>query len=300
MATLVDIEGRRIPLRVNTLVGRWPTNDLILDDATVSGLHAAIAWGNGRWMIRDLGSRNGTTVDGSPVDGTVLRAGMRVSFGKQPFEVADVAPPTAFAIRERDGTMVAARDGWLAIPDAGDPVASVMRDGDSWLLEEVGGARELHDREVVYAGEDAWRIHLPLGAVGGEETLAAALDLAQVTLHLSVSLDHESVGAVVKAGSFEVDLGERAHHELLLLLARSRREDADLADAEQGWRYHDDVCRDLKWTDNQLYLAVHRARKQLEEAGVGHAARLVERRRRTGQLRIGLALHAIREDVGGV
>ena len=53
--------GRRI------LVGRSPSADLKLDDPSVSRLHARIEMRDDGVYVEDLGSRNGTTVDGHAV-----------------------------------------------------------------------------------------------------------------------------------------------------------------------------------------------------------------------------------------
>jgi len=53
--------GRRI------LVGRAPSADLRLDDPRVSRLHARIEMRDDGVYVEDLGSRNGTTVDGCAV-----------------------------------------------------------------------------------------------------------------------------------------------------------------------------------------------------------------------------------------
>lgn len=44
--------------------GRAPSNDVQLDDNTVSGQHAAIEWRPEGWTVSDLGSSNGTHVNG--------------------------------------------------------------------------------------------------------------------------------------------------------------------------------------------------------------------------------------------
>jgi pSer/pThr/pTyr-binding forkhead associated (FHA) protein len=53
--------GRRI------LAGRAPTADLRIDDPRVSRLHARIEMRDDGVYVEDLGSRNGTLVDGEPV-----------------------------------------------------------------------------------------------------------------------------------------------------------------------------------------------------------------------------------------
>ena len=64
-------------------VGRDDDNSIVLGDASVSGVHASIARTSGGWRLMDLGSTNGTTIDGRQIDGRggVLRGGERVGFG---------------------------------------------------------------------------------------------------------------------------------------------------------------------------------------------------------------------------
>lgn len=59
------IKTRRFGRRV--LVGRAPSADLRLDDPRVSRLHARIEMRDDGVYVEDLGSRNGTTVDGESV-----------------------------------------------------------------------------------------------------------------------------------------------------------------------------------------------------------------------------------------
>lgn len=54
------------------LIGRKPDCDLVLRDDKCSGHHAEIVFEDGRHVLRDLGSTNGTTLDGRPVQDVVL------------------------------------------------------------------------------------------------------------------------------------------------------------------------------------------------------------------------------------
>ena len=51
----------------SVVIGRVPGNDIILDDPQVSRHHASLTLEGGQWVLRDLGSTNGTTVNGQPV-----------------------------------------------------------------------------------------------------------------------------------------------------------------------------------------------------------------------------------------
>lgn len=70
-AKLVICRARRelqqLPIDRGTMrIGRRPHNDIVLDDLTVSGDHAAIDTDPQGSTVRDLGSRNGTLVNGLP------------------------------------------------------------------------------------------------------------------------------------------------------------------------------------------------------------------------------------------
>jgi pSer/pThr/pTyr-binding forkhead associated (FHA) protein len=71
-----------------TTIGRSLDNDVVLAEAEVSRHHARIEYRNGAFEIVDLGSTNGTRVNGAPVararlqDGDVIGLGMaRLEFG---------------------------------------------------------------------------------------------------------------------------------------------------------------------------------------------------------------------------
>ena len=57
----------RLVDRQVTTIGRAPTNRIVLDDEVCSRTHCEIFYSDGAWYIRDLGSRNGTLVQGIPI-----------------------------------------------------------------------------------------------------------------------------------------------------------------------------------------------------------------------------------------
>jgi pSer/pThr/pTyr-binding forkhead associated (FHA) protein len=63
-------------------IGRDAVNDVVLDaDPEVSRVHAELRHRDGQWLAVDLGSRNGTTVNGRPVGRHPLRDGDRLRLG---------------------------------------------------------------------------------------------------------------------------------------------------------------------------------------------------------------------------
>ncbi|MBY0574634.1 MAG: FHA domain-containing protein [Undibacterium sp.] len=68
--------------RARLNIGRRPSNDLVLDHLAVSGRHAAIDTTNEGVYILDLGSTNGTTVNGHPIKKHLLQDKDVVEVGK--------------------------------------------------------------------------------------------------------------------------------------------------------------------------------------------------------------------------
>lgn len=64
------------------LVGRHPKCEIVLDHPTVSRRHAQLRFDDGVWVLHDLGSMNGTSVNGVPVTRCQLRPGDRLALGE--------------------------------------------------------------------------------------------------------------------------------------------------------------------------------------------------------------------------
>lgn len=72
--------------QTTTVAGRHPDVDIFLDDVTVSRRHAEFRREGVRFVVHDLGSLNGTYVDGQRIDGDCrLEDGIEVQVGKFKF-----------------------------------------------------------------------------------------------------------------------------------------------------------------------------------------------------------------------
>jgi hypothetical protein len=77
-----DWDGETVIIRRPTIsVGRALDNDVVIDSAEVSRHHARIEFRDGRFNVSDLGSTNGTTVNGRPAQQTAVADGDRITFG---------------------------------------------------------------------------------------------------------------------------------------------------------------------------------------------------------------------------
>ena len=65
-------------------IGRDSVNEIVINDAEISRRHARLTFQGGKYVLEDLGSTNGTFVNGQRLAGPrVLKAGEVVSFGEQ-------------------------------------------------------------------------------------------------------------------------------------------------------------------------------------------------------------------------
>jgi pSer/pThr/pTyr-binding forkhead associated (FHA) protein len=65
-----------------TTVGRHPEADIFLDDVTVSRRHSEFLRAGTEFQVKDLGSLNGTYLDGARIDNAILTDGAEVQVGK--------------------------------------------------------------------------------------------------------------------------------------------------------------------------------------------------------------------------
>ena len=93
---LTAVDGdQTIELRTGAslVVGRAPTSDAPVVDTTVSRRHAELVAGEGGAEVRDLGSSNGTFLNGARVERAALAPGDVVRFGKVGFRVTEAPAP---------------------------------------------------------------------------------------------------------------------------------------------------------------------------------------------------------------
>ncbi|WP_295853757.1 DUF3662 and FHA domain-containing protein [uncultured Microbacterium sp.] len=111
---VVDIDGTRHPLTsARTVIGRGSDADITIPDAGTSRKHVEILWDGERAMVRDLGSTNGTTLNGRKVSEAALPPDSTISIGRTNIVfrvVAQAQPPrrpsasdatSTFDVRER-------------------------------------------------------------------------------------------------------------------------------------------------------------------------------------------------------
>jgi pSer/pThr/pTyr-binding forkhead associated (FHA) protein len=75
--------GEVLPLPPITLIGRGAGNTIVLNDPSVSAVHALLTYRQGRWWLEDRGSTNGTVLNGVLVEQpTVASLGDLIELGQ--------------------------------------------------------------------------------------------------------------------------------------------------------------------------------------------------------------------------
>lgn len=286
-------------------IGRAPDNDLVVADPEVSGYHAVLDWDGAVLRVHDLGSTNGTFLEGGRVDEprpvperARLRLGTSVELDVR-VHLEDAATPPAAWVWHRDtgrchalasipqdlsallGTGALDEGPWTITSDAG----GVRLDGPDGSLPlavgeplVVGGAHlQIIDRE---------------GAMG--DTAAAGAD---PHWQIRVAVDGRAGPTAEILAPGARSRGEiRAANRVVVLHILAERALADaeegVSDADHGWVDDEVLMRGVwgrQWSAKgpaAFQVLVHRLRKDL--ARLGLAGGVVQKRAGNTRLRPGL------------
>jgi len=90
-------EGASFPItKTPVRIGRGRNNDLVLGDARSSADHAELIWDSGEFRIRDMGSTNGTQLNGSQDTEYAVQDGDQIRVGRTTLMlVLEFEPPTS-------------------------------------------------------------------------------------------------------------------------------------------------------------------------------------------------------------
>ena len=87
----VPLQGTRI------VIGRDHDCDLTVASGSVSGKHCELQFDGSSWRVVDLGSKNGTQVNGAPISDQILKPGDRLSLASQHHFQIEYAAPSVLA-----------------------------------------------------------------------------------------------------------------------------------------------------------------------------------------------------------
>lgn len=295
MAILRELPaGRSVILEPEHWVGRGSESALGIAESYVSTRHAVLRWIDGHWVVRDLGSRNGTFVDGqrlAPGEHREIRKAATLDFGGRGklWELIDDSAPPVMIVPLHSGVPLLLEGDLLSLPSSNDPRVTIYRGKHGWIIEQPDSVSSIANGQRFEVDKEVWRFCCPENVrITDLASEPNELSIRVLTLAFSVSSDEEHVQLRIVAGQRVFDLGARNHNYLLLTLARQRLADELNGELEPrcGWMYQDEVLRDPNLSPQHINLDVFRIRQQFAAAGVHDAACIVERRPKTKQIRI--------------
>jgi predicted component of type VI protein secretion system len=158
-------EPRSFALGERTTVGRDPAADVCIDDEAVSWHHLEVDVRGGVLMATDLDSRNGTALNGEPLDRSRrLRDGDVLTVGEYRLEISDPMPGRA-------GATIAASEPSVALSEEERATAAAL----------VAPYRS----EGAFAGRPATRAELAEALHVSERTAQRRLDALAAKLEVS-------------------------------------------------------------------------------------------------------------------
>jgi hypothetical protein len=285
--------GECFAIGSDCLIGRQRGCALQVEDRTISYRHAELRWRVDHWELHDMGSTNGTLLDGRRLQADerapLVRGSMFVLGTTGPsFTLIDDGPPMMSARERRSGRVRTAPTGMLLLPDDEHPEVSVLEDASGhWVAEDKDTQWLIEDREEIAVGDERWVISLPdplQMTIGVQPDDPVAIE--NIAIELVVSRNEDHVHVNVLHGGKKTQLAEINPFYLLLLLARARLEDPDPSPGERGWIDRDKLCQMLRTTPQKLNVDVFRVRERFDDLGIRGAPNIIERR--PGDLRIGI------------
>jgi ABC-type multidrug transport system ATPase subunit/ABC-type multidrug transport system permease subunit len=182
------------PLPARTVrIGRAADNDLVIDDLIVSRRHAELrALPDGTYAIADLGSHNGTFLNGSPVTVAPIAPGDIVGIGHSAFclvgdQLQEYVDTGEVSLDVQDLTVAVDRGRKTLLDHVSFPVGEKCLlavvgpsgAGKSTLLNALTGQRPADHGTVLYDGRDLYRDYAELrqriGLVPQDDILHAQL-----------------------------------------------------------------------------------------------------------------------------
>lgn len=284
-------------LEADHLIGRSGLSSSRLTEPSVSAQHVSLRWTGQRWVMKDLGSRYGTFIDGQPVKPGVLieiQKGTRFVLGreKRAWAVVQDDPPEPMVVPTEGGQALFVRDGLIAVPSADQPLAIVYQGDDGrWYLDQNGQVEALQERQEFVIDGTSWKLcntSSPQYTSIPDEP-PVSMSLRDARMHFEVSRNEEHVHLTVWWRDRSFDFGSRAFHYVLLTLARLRLRDGDLPPASAGWVAQDELLRLLHFGPERLNLDIFRSRRQFGAVGFLPATGIVERRPASREVRLGVA-----------
>ncbi|MFQ3218592.1 MAG: hypothetical protein ACI8R9_002689 [Paraglaciecola sp.] len=266
------------------------TNLAFLTSPSASRNHAAIAWDGEGWQVKDI-SLNGTYINAVRMPKGQYQPiyfGDKIHFGSlidNMWEVSDLAAPITGLFPMNKGLAFIPLFDIEILPIEQPEVLIYLSEQSLWVCEINGKRKVLLAGDVVGNGQKRWQFF------EGRPSTATLSDLLpqqnKIRFNFSASQDEERVSLNLIVDNKYIDMGQRNHHYILLLLARQRLEDSEkgVHASEQGWIDKNTLIKMSGIMEQHINIHIYRFRKQVD--GLTSNSTTLEQiiERRPGELR---------------
>lgn len=286
--------GEWVLLRPHHVFGRANARaDTCIADSSISSVHASVRWKETCWELIDH-SRNGTWFNDVRLSQNVnLSVGDRIAFkrdGSQIWMLSDDTAPINMLVGLTDKAKDIALYSMHILPNEEDPeLIFFMTEQGRWVIAESGIERILSDGDVIALGSELrWRFQMALPA---SETLSFEQDnentIEKYSFDFRVSEDEEHTCLKVNFDNNCIDMGERVHHYLLLILARKKFKDFQNGFEEDsaGWVEILELQKMLGLDYCHLNIHIYRVRQQIKKQLCMDTSEVKVLERRFGSIR---------------
>jgi ABC transport system ATP-binding/permease protein len=244
-----------------TRIGRAPDNDIVLDDLQVSRYHAELLGTPGGLKLVDLGTHNGTFVNGRRLSEADLREGDLLSFGRHQLVVDGTQlreyVDTGRVSLNADGLGVTVSGGKRLLDNVSFAlgecsllaVVGPSGAGKSTLLGALTGYRPANEGAVSYQGRDLYAeyddLRQRIGLVPQDDILHSALTVRRALRYAAALRFGSDVTAVER---------ERRIEEVIAQLGLASQADQRIDTLSGGQRKRTSVALELLTEPSLLFL----------------------------------------------
>ncbi|KPV96345.1 FHA domain protein [Pseudoalteromonas sp. P1-9] len=268
-----SVTEQTIQLRDHHIIGRHPeTAHTLIRETAVSRSHCLIEWQQGSWFLQDI-SANGTYINGKRVAKNIkhdLKINDVVQFGDSEsvkWQVSSLDLPCPFLKSTNESVSDFALNHHVNMLNCDDQEQMISQTlSGQWLLEQEGNVKAIHNGDLVRYQGNQYILIAPSDIDATQECEQTAEHTVDV--NFTVSQNEEHVGVLVNIDGQLIDLEDRTHHYLVLLLARKYVEDKqnNVPDSEAGWLDKSLLMRQTRMEETHINTQFYRFRKQLHTA----------------------------------
>lgn len=264
----------------------------VLTNPEASRVHASVNWNGSHWLLQD-NSSNGTYINGHHyIKGAKHRliVGDKINFGSlksTTWTVLELGAPSCMLVPQAKHLEAIELEGIMLLPNEQAPEFMLYQSQHGqWMHESVAGILPLKNGDQVQSSECSW-VFVDAAAFDATQLVQQEHALPCVAANFNVSQNEEHVALKLSIDGTLLDLGNRTHHYLLLLLARQRIADnaAGFSDSEKGWIDKNQLSKSLGMEETHINTQIYRFKQQILQALPANNTHVQPIERRRGELR---------------